>query len=95
MLDQGVAEKVTPALADQAGRYLRGIITRLEDAELAEPWVPGAIDWLSRLRSGGATEILRDIVQERRWLLIPVWPAAARDAARTALERLEQQEQKT
>lgn len=93
MLDQGVAERVSPALADLAGRYLRGIVTRLEDQELAEPWVPGAIDWLSRLRAGGATEILRDIVEERRWLFIPVWPAAARDAARTALERLEQQQQ--
>lgn len=89
MLDQGVAERVAPTLADQAGRYLRGIVSRLEDDELAEPWVPGAIDWLSRLRVGGATEILRDIVAERRWLFIPVWPAAARDAARAALEKLE------
>lgn len=90
MLDQGVAERVTPALADQAGRYLRAIITRLEDDELSEPWVPGAIAWLSRLRVGGATEILRDIVEERRWLFIPVWPAEARDAARTALELMDE-----
>lgn len=90
MLDQGTAERVTPALADQAGRYLRAIITRLDDEELTQPWVPGAIEWLSRLRAGGATEILRDIVQERRWLFIPVWPAAAREAARAALESLEQ-----
>ncbi len=89
MLEQGVAERVVPALADQAGRYLRGIVSRLEDDELAEPWVPGAIEWLSRLRVGGATEVLRDIVAERRWLFIPVWPAAARDAARAALEKLE------
>jgi hypothetical protein len=93
MLDQGTVEHVTPALADQAGRYLRAIITRLDDEELTQPWVPGAIDWLSRLRAGGAAEILRDIVTERRWLFIPVWPAAARAAARAALESLEQQGQ--
>lgn len=93
MLDQGTAERVTPALADQAGRYLRAIITRLDDDELTQPWVPGAIEWLSRLRAGGATAILRDIVAERRWLFIPVWPASARDAAQAALERLEQQTQ--
>jgi len=90
MLDQGVAERVTPLLAELAGRYLRGIVTRLDDHELALPWVPGAIEWLSSLRVGGAKEILRDIVQERRLLFIPVWPAQCRDAARAALEQLQQ-----
>jgi hypothetical protein len=89
MLDQGVGERVTTALADQAGRYLRGIVTRLDDSELALPWVPGAIAWLSRLRVGGAKEILRDIVEDRRWLFIPVWPGEAREAAREALEQLQ------
>ena len=94
MLDQGVAERVTPALADQAGRYLRAIVTRLTDDELAAPWVPGAIAWLSQLRVGGIVEILRDVVKERRWLFIPVWPRDAREAARTALERLEEAQKK-
>lgn len=90
MLDQGVVERVSPALADQAGRYLRGIVTRLDDAELDQPWVPGAIAWLSQLRVGGATAILKDIVEDRRWLFIPVWPTEAREAARTALELLQE-----
>lgn len=88
MLDQGVAERVHPALADAAGRYLRAIITRLDDAELEEPWVPGAISWLSTLRPQAAVEILREVVEERRWLFLPVWPAECREAAREALERL-------
>ena len=88
MLDQGVVERVTPALADAAGRYLRAVITRLDDTELELPWVPGAISWLSRLRPQAAVEILRDVVEERRWLFIPVWPADCREAAREALERL-------
>lgn len=95
MLDQGVTERVTPALADQAGRYLRGIVTRLTDDELSEPWVPGAIAWLSQLRVGGVTGILRDIVKERRWLFIPIWPREAREAARTALESLEEAQKKS
>ncbi len=90
MLDQGVVERVCPALADQAGRYLRGIVTRLDDAELGLPWVPGAIAWLSQLRVGGVAAILRDIVEDRRWLFIPVWPGEAREAARTALELLQE-----
>jgi len=88
MLDQGVAERVTPGLAEAAGRYLRAVITRLEDGELSLPWVPGAISWLSQLRPQAATEILRDVVEERRWLFMPVWPAECREAAREALERL-------
>jgi hypothetical protein len=92
MLDQGTVERVTPMLAELAGRYLRGIITRLDDSELSLPWVPGAIDWLSCLRVGGAKEILRDIVQDRRWLFIPVWPAECREAARAAIEQLENPE---
>ena len=74
MLDQSVIERVCPALADQAGRYLRGIVTRLDDDELGLPWVPGAIAWLSQLRVGGAAAILQG---HRRGPALAVHPGLA------------------
>ena len=85
MLDQGVNEEVVPALEDAAFRYLKAIITRLEDAELEASWIPRAIVWLGRLNARRAEDVLRDIVSERKWLVIPVWPKAAREAARAGL----------
>jgi hypothetical protein len=88
MLDQGVSTHLDPQLADLAGRHIRGVITRLADDELSLPWVPGAITWLAELPVSGAEQILRAIVAEKRWGMIPVWPEAAREAAREGLARL-------
>lgn len=88
MLDQGVSAQLDPQLAELAGRHIRGIITRLADNELSLPWVPGAITWLAELPVSGAEQILRAIVAEKRWGMIPVWPEACREAAREGLERL-------
>jgi hypothetical protein len=88
MLDQGVALRVDPQLDDLAGRHIRGIITRLADHELSLPWVPGAISWLAELPVSGTEQILRAIVTEKRWGMIPVWPEPCRVAAREGLARL-------
>ncbi len=90
MLDQGVVERVAPSLADAAGRYLKAIITRLDDSELAEEWVPEAVEWLGRLQSRKSEDVLLDIVHEKKWFFFPVWPAPARDAARRGLELLDE-----
>ena len=88
MLDQGVSTHLDPQLADLAGRHIRALITRLADDELSLPWVPGAITWLAELPVSGAEQILRAIVNEKRWGMIPVWPEPCREAARESLERL-------
>lgn len=89
MLDQGVGTQLDPQLADLAGRHIRAIITRLADDELSLPWVPGAITWMAELPVSGVEQILRAIIAEKRWGMIPVWPEACREAARDGLERLE------
>ncbi len=88
MLDQGIATRVDAQLDDLAGRHIRGVLTRLADDELSLPWVPGAITWLAELPVSGVEQILRAIVAEKRWGMIPVWPEACREAAREGLERM-------
>jgi hypothetical protein len=50
-----------------------------------EPWVTGAISVLRRCRTPLSMEILRRIVDERRLLMFPVWPATCRRAAAAAI----------
>jgi hypothetical protein len=60
-------------------------LAALPEHRRREPWVAGAIAALGRCRSTRAMEILHRIVVEKRVGLFPIWPAACRQAAETAI----------
>ncbi|WP_339138225.1 MAG: hypothetical protein WGN25_08305 [Candidatus Electrothrix sp. GW3-4] len=82
--------QVNPAKPSQRLKGIGGqiIVERLPAIPLEqrkEKWVIDSIDALSRIRLRDAQKLLRDIVQSRRYLIIPLWPRAARAAARKVL----------
>ena len=85
VLAQGVGERVVPELQEIALRHLKGALTRLSAERRDEDWVPDAIRWLGRLGTVKVKPVIEGILNEKKFLVIPAWPAACRDAARDAL----------
>jgi len=85
ILDQGVAERVVPALKDIAIRHLKGTLNRLPEERREEAWVADAIMWLGRLGGETTRPIIEKILNEKKYLVFPIWPAGCREAARAAL----------
>lgn len=85
ILKQGVAEKIVPEMRETAIRHLKGTLNRLPAERRGEPWVTDAIQWLGKLGTSKTRTVLKKILNEKKLLVIPAWPAACRDAARDAL----------
>ncbi|MCB1184000.1 hypothetical protein KDM41_11255 [bacterium] len=85
VLDQGVQGPIVPSMREVAGRHLYGMMTRLPPERRGEKWVAEAVRWLGDLGDEKSGRLLERIANEKKFLFIPVWPAACRDAARTAL----------
>jgi hypothetical protein len=86
ILDQGVAEKITPKLQDLGSRLLKSALTGLDPELRDEPWVSEAITWLGRLDMKRAKRLLETILKQKKYFFFPVWPGECRQAARAALE---------
>jgi hypothetical protein len=82
------SETPSPRLARQAAEVLTETLAELTPAERREPWTATAIAWLPTLAGAGARPTLTRILKQRRLLVLPAWPAACREAAGEALERL-------
>lgn len=78
----------SPRLARQAADVLTKTLAQLTPAERREPWTATAIAWLPSLAGGAARSTLTRIVSQRRLLVLAAWPAACREAAAEALDRL-------
>jgi hypothetical protein len=81
---KGSAEKLTKA----AGKIIGESLPVLSRRRRTESWVPASIRSVARLPVPDAQALLRSIQNERRWLVIPVWPGRCRAAAREALKSL-------
>ncbi len=75
----------TPDVLRLAAPLMVAGLASLPAERRRESWVLGTIAVLGRSRSPLAVELLRRIVAERRLRLFPVWPAACRRAAVTAI----------
>jgi hypothetical protein len=85
ILEQGVAEKITPKLTDLGSRLLKATVTNLPPLLRNEEWVSEAVSWLGKLDARRADPILNTILKEKKYFFWPVWPAECRRAAREAL----------
>ncbi|MEN8006228.1 MAG: hypothetical protein ABFS42_04395 [Candidatus Krumholzibacteriota bacterium] len=82
ILEQGVAEKTEPKLADLGSRLLKSTITNLPPLLRDEPWVGEAVSWLGKLDTRRADPLLNRIIKEKKYFFWPVWPGECRQAAR-------------
>jgi hypothetical protein len=64
-----------------------GVLRALPRRRRTEPWVPEAITSLARLPCEEATEMLQEIRSSRRMVFVRLWPAPARRAALSAMQR--------
>jgi hypothetical protein len=85
ILDQGVAERVEPRLADLGSRLLKAAVTNQDPENRDEPWVSEAITWLGKLDTKRAESLLNKIVKEKKYFFWPVWPSECRKAAKNAI----------
>lgn len=72
-------------LLQPAGPLLAVGLARLAAARRQEPWVAAAVTALGRCRTPQGRQLLQQILAEKRALVVPVWPAACRRAAATAI----------
>ena len=61
----------------------------LDSSQRGESWALEAIAWLGTNSFEPARPLLDNIVNERKGMLVPVWPRPARKAANAALKTLE------
>ena len=85
ILEQGVAEKVSPKLQELGCRLLKTTVANLKPFMRDDPWVRQAITWLGRLDPKKSKALLNKIINEKKYLVLPVWPAECRQAAQDAL----------
>jgi len=85
ILEQGVAEKVSPKLQELGCRLLKTTVANLKPFMRDDPWVREAITWLGKLDPKRSKALLNKIINEKKYLVLPVWPAECRQAARDAL----------
>jgi hypothetical protein len=89
LLDDYGRSEPSPRLSWLAGEVIASAIDGLTSADRGETWVPEAVLGLPRLIGWDAEPLLRRILGDRRFLILPAWPAACRRAARTARRNLE------
>ncbi|MDX2472592.1 MAG: hypothetical protein QNL91_02695, partial [Candidatus Krumholzibacteria bacterium] len=80
-----VAVMMLCVMRDTAILLLKSTLYRLPAERRGEPWVTEAIRWLGKLGTSKSRTVLKKILNEKKLLVIPAWPAACRDAARDAL----------
>ena len=85
VLEQGVAEKTIPKLADLGSRLLKTTVINLPDFLRDDPWVSEAVSWLGKLDAARADRLLNTILKEKKYFFWPVWPAECRNVARNVL----------
>ncbi len=85
ILEQGVSEKVTPKLQELGCRLLKTTVANLKPFMRDDPWVREAITWLGKLDPKRSKTLLNRIINEKKYLVLPVWPAECRQAARETL----------
>jgi hypothetical protein len=85
ILEQGVAERVTPKLQELGCRLLKTTVANLKPFMRDDSWVREAITWLGKLDPKRSKAFLNKIIKEKKYLVLPVWPAECRQAARDAL----------
>lgn len=88
LLEESRAEAESDRLRDLAGTFIVNGLTGLRRERREEPWTARSVLALGRLPVEGAEQLLVRIRRERRWLLLPAWPKACREAADQALARL-------
>jgi hypothetical protein len=71
-------------LAAAAVQFLVDALSRVAPAQRGEPWVAAAVRALAALPGPASAEMLRRVRDERRWLVVPTWPAACRRHARSS-----------
>ncbi len=86
MLEQAHSNEPTKKLVETAGRVVAGHLPGLPRERRNEPWVPTAVGMVVRLRMVGSRRFLKDVLQSKRFLVIPEWPKECRQAAAETLE---------
>lgn len=81
-------QKLTVALQVMAGNLVVERLAGLDDTMKSAPWVTQAIEVTPQLQVEGTRDLLERIVSEKKFLVIPKWPATCRQAATDALQRL-------
>lgn len=89
MLAEWPVDYASPTLVELACRAFLFTLDVMDPAQRGEQWTMQAIAWVGEAEFVAAEPILRDIVDERHGWFLPVWPKAARRAARIALQRLQ------
>ena len=81
-------QKLSVALQVMAGNLVVERLAGLEDTAKSPPWVINAIEVTPQLHVEGTRDLLERIISEKKFLVIPKWPAPCRQAAAHALQRL-------
>lgn len=72
-------------LLEAAGRIAADHLPALTFRDGDQEWLPRTLRALAALSVAGGEEILRTIVDQRRWFIIHAWPETCRQAARDTL----------
>ena len=86
ILEQGVAKKIKPKLADLGSRLLKNTVMNLPDFLRDDQWVSEAVSWLGKLDATRADPLLNTILKEKKYFFWPVWPTECRRVARDVLD---------
>lgn len=81
-------QKLSVALQVMAGNLVVERLAGLEDTAKSAPWVTKTIEVTPQLQVEGTRQLLERIISEKKFLVIPKWPAPCRQAATRALQRL-------
>ncbi len=73
------------SLLESAGRIVADNLSAVTIADGHQEWVPRTLRALSALRVPGGEALLRNIVDQRHWIIIHAWPEPCRQAARDTL----------
>ncbi|MDR3630967.1 MAG: hypothetical protein P4L42_11580 [Desulfocapsaceae bacterium] len=71
-----------------AGNIIVKGLAALSQEQRGQPWVPDTISFIADLPAEGGRELLRQIENNKRLLVIPEWPAACRKSAREAARKM-------
>jgi hypothetical protein len=81
-------QKLTVALQIMAGNLVVERLAGLEETAKSAPWVIKTIEVTPQLQVEGTRKLLEKIISEKKFIVIPKWPAPCRQAATHALQRL-------
>lgn len=87
-LNHAHSETFPEFLTMAAARLMVESLPQLDEKSKDEPWLERTIAAMATWHGAGTIEVLENIVEQRRFAIVPAWNRNCRRAAETALDRL-------